>query len=125
MDRLSDEGRAWWSKQRWHYNIGLVVAGISAFACYVIVVGIFHERLRDAEITIFTTLIQGIGYLFMMGIANLFYQLGPCAESICTPKNPDRFRRNLFRFGFWFSVMLPFTIPGLLLILLITIPVLD
>ena len=124
---MSEEGRNSWSQQRWRYNIGLVVAGITAFLCYAAVLSIFHseDRLVEAEITVFTTLFQGIGYLCMMGIANLCYCLGPLVEAACTPKQPERFRANLFRLGFWFSVALPFLIPGLLLFLLLTVPVLD
>lgn len=56
--------------------MGLVLAGILAFAGYVAVVfwGISIGAIPDAgAITLITTVGQGIGYLFMMGIANLIH----------------------------------------------------
>ena len=106
----------WWEQHRLRYNIGLVVAGLVAFVCYAVVVdrGISTGRtVPDAEITLFTTAFQGIGYLFMMGVANLCYFAGPLSESVLKPADVDRYRRFTFRLGFWFSVLLPFTIPAL------------
>lgn len=68
----------------------------------------------DFEVTIFTTLFQGISYLFMMGLANIFYFLGPLSERVIRPRDSERYRRLCFRLGFWFSVLLPFSIPLLL-----------
>jgi hypothetical protein len=127
MSDSNTERREWWRKRRSTYNIGLIVAGILAFACYVAVVSIFqkNDRLADAEITIFTTLFQGIGYLMMMVVANLLYNLGSYAESIFKPDRPEDFRRTVFGLGFWFSVALPFIVPGLLIYVLFTVSVLD
>lgn len=63
------------------------------------------------EITVFTTIFQGIGYLFVMAIANLCYFLGSLAERIVKPENVMRFRHLSYWLGFSFSVALPFTIP--------------
>ena len=105
--------RTWWEQHRLRYNVGLVVAGVLAFICYVISVdrGISAGTMPGAEITLFTTIFQGMGYLIMMGIANLCYFAGPLSEVVLRPKNIERFRRITFGFGFWFSVLLPFTIP--------------
>ena len=57
----------WWGKRRVRYNIGLIVAGLLAFACYVAVVfwGISIGALPDpGAITLLTTIFQGIGYCF-------------------------------------------------------------
>lgn len=68
----------WWAARRWHYNLGLVISGLLAFIAYAFIYWNFKERFGpDTEITIFTTIFQGIGYLLMIGIANLFYHLGP------------------------------------------------
>ena len=66
------------------------------------------------EVTVFTTLFQGVGYLFMIGVANVFYFLGPLSERLIRPRDAERYRRICFRLGFWFSVLLPFSIPTLL-----------
>ncbi len=104
---------AWWSARRLRYNVGLVVAGILAFIAYLAVGFTLLPPDADFEVTIFTTLFQGVGYLFMIGIANVFYLLGPLSERIVHPRDPERYRRICFRLGFWFSVLLPFSIPAL------------
>ena len=50
----------------------------------------------------------------MIGIANACYFLGPFSERVIHPADPERYRRNLYRLGFWFSVLLPFSLPALL-----------
>ena len=67
--------------------------------------------MPDAEITLFTTAFQGIGYLFMMAIANVCYFAGPLSELLSKPQNIERYRRMTFQLGLWFSVHLPFAIP--------------
>lgn len=115
----------WWASQRFRYNVGLAVAGITAFLLYAAIFAMTAGRIRadsirqggdgtDVEITALTTIVQGIGYLFMMGVANLFYYLGPISERIVRPRHTSRYRRITFRLGFWFSVALPFSIPLLL-----------
>src|SRR5580698_11584729 len=100
----------WWGRRRLRYNIGLVVAGLSAFGCYVVVVlwGISIRAIPDlGAITGLTTVFQGMGYLFMMVLANICYCLGPLFEGFVAPADLERYRRITFRLGFWFSVLLP------------------
>jgi hypothetical protein len=105
----------WWAARRWPYNRALIIAGIVAFVCYVVVAGTLIARIDPGvEITIFTTAFQGFGYLVAMGIANLCYFLGPLSERIIRPRDPVHFRHIAYRLGFWFSVLLPFRIPVLL-----------
>src|SRR5258708_2013975 len=117
---ISPESRQWWESRRLRYNIGLIVAGILAFVCYVIVVdrGMDQHKMSDeAEISLFTTFGQGIMYLFMMGVANFCYKLGPWSESYLRPPDVNRYRSWAFNLGFWFSVLLPFSIPVMLVFL--------
>lgn len=111
----SQNARSWWEQRRLRYNIGLVVAGLLAFVCYVGVVdrGISTGAMPDAEITLFTTAFQAVGYLFMMAVANVCYLAGPLSESLVKPTNLDSYRRVTYQLGFWFSVLLPFSIPAL------------
>lgn len=127
MSDSSSNRSEWWRERRRKYNLGLIVSGALAYLCYVAVLSVFHsdERLADVEITVFTVLFQGFGYLVMILIANLLYGLGSLAESVCKPRDPERFRTVLFNLGFWFSVNLPFIVPGLLLLTLFTVPVID
>ncbi len=104
------------------YNVGLVIAGISAFILYITILeiksGMDTQNMdpEKYEFTLFTTLFQGIGYLIMMGIANLFYFLGPFSDKIFNRKNSESFRNKLYTAGFWFSCLLPFSVPVLVLI---------
>lgn len=92
--------------------------------CYGTVVEIGSSRMpeMDMEITVFTTIFQAVGYLVMMAVANVFYYLGPLSELLLKPNRPDRYRKIMFGMGYWFSFALPFTIPAMLLILVLTQP---
>ena len=104
----------WWGQRRKHYNISLVCAGVLAFICYATIVFTNTDIITDAEITIFTTLFQGVGYLIMMGVANICFFIGPISERLIKPKNVEHFRKLAYRMGYWFSVLLQFSIPCLL-----------
>jgi hypothetical protein len=110
-----ENARTWWGRRRLTYNVGLIVSGMLAFICYVVVIDrrISDGSMPGAEITLFTTLFQGIAYLLMMGVANLCYFAGPLSEGIVMPSNINRYRRVMFALGFGFSVLLPFSIPTL------------
>jgi hypothetical protein len=69
-----------------------------------------------ADVTIFTTIFQGFGYLLAMGLANLFYYLGPGMERFVVPAFRATYRRWVFRAGLFFSVALPFMVPLVVLI---------
>ena len=114
--------RNWWESRRLAYNVGLVVAGMLAFFAYAIVCRTLLPEEADAEITIFTTLFQAVGYFVMMGIANVCYLLGPLSERLVNPADVERHRRIFFRLGYGFSVLLPFSIPTLLACLAILRP---
>ena len=115
---MSDEthppAHRWWEARRLRYNIALVMAGILAFLAYLIVLFIFSDRIPDAEITLFTILFQGIGYLFFMLVANVFYFLGALSERLPRIRDLESHRRFAYALGFWFSVALPFIVPVLL-----------
>jgi hypothetical protein len=110
----------WWSKRRLRYNLALLAAGACAFMLYATLVWSFPERLPEAEITLFTIIIQGIGFLCAVLIANVCYLLGPLAELAVAPREVERFRMTTYRLGFWFSVALPFVIPALVLFAVVT-----
>jgi hypothetical protein len=104
--------KQWWAKKRAKYNAGLIIAGFTAFIAYVILSGILIAPFdNNFEVTLFTIVFQGVGYLFMMLIANLFYNLGPLIDRHYNKNNTEEFRERLFNFGFRFSVGLPFLIP--------------
>ena len=108
----------WWSSKRFDYNRSLVIAGFLAFVLYLLLASIFTDSLPDVEITVFTIIFQGIGYFMAMLLANLCFFLGPLTETIIKPKNISEFRSKTYNLGKWFSVLLPFSIP---LIIIVTI----
>lgn len=87
----------WWEGRRLRYNLGLIISGVTAFIAYS---SIGFELLDDFEVTFFTTLFQGFGYLIMMGAANVFYLLGEFADKKYNVKNNELFRKRLYNFGF-------------------------
>ena len=93
----------WWGKRRLKYNLGLIIAGLTAFILYTIL-GEFLIAPYDTtfQVTLFTIFFQGVGYLFMMLIANLLYYLGPYVDKQYNKNNSNTFRQRLFNFGFWF-----------------------
>ncbi len=112
-EEIRREAWTWWSARRRQYTISLLAAGAIAFLFYVAAVEFRCRYDPGAEITIFTTLIQGFAFLIGVGIANLLYNLGPVLESRIGDRDRDTYRRRAFRAGLWFSVALPFVIPVL------------
>ncbi len=119
-ENIQQTRKQWWASRRLKYNICLIIAGITAFILYVILGStLIMPYDEEFEITLFTTIFQGLGYLFMMLIANLFYNLGYIADNMFNKDNNEQFRKRLFNFGYWFSFGLPFLIPTLIVIMYI------
>lgn len=115
---LTQTSKDWWANRRKKYNKGLVLAGITAFICYAILGSyLIAPYDNEFEITLFTIFFQGVGYLIMMAIANLFYNLGYWADKNFNKDNSEKFRQRLFSFGFWLSCGLPFLIPVLTIVI--------
>jgi hypothetical protein len=105
------ERRAWWSAQRRSYNIALVVAAPISGLLLLMVWVLFEDRLPCLEITAFSLLFGGILFLFGLGIANIFYFLGPLSERVVGPRNTTVFRRWVYGIGLAFSLLLIFSPP--------------
>ncbi|MFM2225242.1 MAG: hypothetical protein RJA07_1444 [Bacteroidota bacterium] len=115
---LTLPSKDWWTNRRRKYNIGLVIAGITAFICYAILGSyLIAPYDNEFEITLFTIFFQGVGYLIMMAIANLFYNLGYWADKNFNKDNSEKFRQRVFSLGFCFSCGLPFLIPMLTIVI--------
>lgn len=67
--------KEWWFKKRSEYNKGLIIGGFIAFVLYCLLGAIIIEPREEFEVTLFTTLFQGIAYLIAMGLANIFIHL--------------------------------------------------
>jgi hypothetical protein len=110
---LKKESRKWWESRRLRYNLGLVIAGILTFIVTEFVsyrfIAPYDRSFNPAPL--FVIIPQGLGYLCMMGVANVMYILGYVIDVRYNITGKDSFRKRLFNFGFWFSVGLPFIIP--------------
>jgi hypothetical protein len=105
----------WWESQRLRYNVGLLLAGISAFILYLVIYFNFGSRLpMEIDLTIFTVIFHGIGYIFYVLVANVFYCLGALSEKLPRMRTLKAHRKTTFTIGFWLSVALPFLEPVLL-----------
>ena len=102
----------WWSKKRLRYNIGLAIAGWVAFFIYA---GISYslDFPPKMEITLSIIAFDSFLYLIIMGIANFCYFLGPLAETLFEPTDVKYYRHLAYNLGFWFSIALPLSFPGL------------
>ncbi|MGV3664045.1 MAG: hypothetical protein ACO1TE_27985 [Prosthecobacter sp.] len=103
----------WWLARLPLYNVGLAVAGIVAFILYVIVGSLL---VADFELNLLFTIVQGIGYLVLMGVANVCYMIGPISESVLRPDDVWKYRLRWFDVGCRFSFSLPFCVPVLVII---------
>ena len=112
-ENLRREAWTWWGARRRRYTVSLLTAGAVAFLLCAAAVEFRCSADPDAEITIFTTLFQGFAFLIAVGIANLFYNLGPALETRIGTRDRETYRRRAFRGGLWFSAALPFLIPAL------------
>jgi hypothetical protein len=109
MDVADDPN--WWAKRRWLYNALLVLAGLTAFAGIVAAGNTVCATDPDFEITAFTTAFQTVGYAVAMGIANIFYGLGPVVERWVKPRNLSFYRSAAFAGGSTISVAAPLLVP--------------
>jgi hypothetical protein len=112
MPTTATSPSAWWEARRLRYNVGLINAGILAFIACMVVGSALLPPEADFEVTPFTVLGQGVGYLLMIAVANVGYFLGPLSERLTRPADPERYLRICYRLGFWFSVLLPFSMGG-------------
>ena len=116
---LSDDSNLsawrWWERRRLRYNVGLFLAGISAFVLYLAVYFTLGNRLpMEIDVTIFTVIFHGIAFAFYVFVANVFYCLGALSERLPRMRSLESHRQMSFTFGFWLSVALPFLEPLLL-----------
>jgi len=113
MDR-----KIWWKSQRSRYNKALIISGLASFISYVLVVEFYaNPKGADIEISIFAILFQGLGFMIILGIANLLYNLGAFSEKILNPVDVESYRNLTFRIGYYFSIILPIIVPPLVFVI--------
>lgn len=106
----------WWEARRLKYNLTLAIGGGVAYAMAVAVNYAFgHPVWSDWRGALGITLFLGVGYLLVMGVANVCYLLGPAAEGWNHPADVDAYRRRAWALGRWGSLLVPFSFPLVLL----------
>jgi hypothetical protein len=105
----------WWSAHRLRYNVGLTIGGFVAFLLYVTLAWTFADRLNQVEVTGFTIAVQALAFGVVLLIANVCYFVGPLVERLLKPNDVVKFRLTTFNLGFWFSALLPLSLPAAVL----------
>lgn len=116
MHPLADQAFQWWLGRLPKYNRGLVVAGVSAFVAYVLIGFLLLPASEGFEVTLFTLVIQSVGYLVIIALANICYLIGPVSESLLRPDDVHRYREKWHTLGSRLSFALPFSVPVMLLV---------
>ena len=108
--------KEWWQQNRKKYNVALIIFGFLGFVSYCIVAEILIPA-PYFEVTIFSMIPQGIGYLIMMGIANILYSLLMYVDLSLNKMEEDNQLHKVIYYGYFIiSCLLPFSISILLII---------
>lgn len=106
--KVSD-AQDWWEKQRGKFNWSLLLAGLFAF-----ILNSFLLPMIVADIPqygfgrgVMGLLLQMLTYMIYMGVANVFYSIGPLVENVKTPNQVVKYRRNSFNLLQAFFVIAP------------------
>lgn len=102
----------WWLQHRASYNTGLAGALLSAAVLHVTIRALF-DSCPEEDATLFLLFFMPLGTALFIFAANLCYYLGPVSEFLLRPENPSRYRRVCFAIGFYFSILIPLTLPAI------------
>lgn len=106
------EARRWWESRRLRYNLALAGAGWAAYAAFwLVLIGFGHAETVDIQLAVRMTIVLGVGFLVVMGVANVLYLLGVVVESLARPEDATGFRETFWNLGFYGSIALPFLFP--------------
>ncbi len=109
----------WWLSRLPFYNMGLIVAGATAWTLGMTLAWTLSKPLLTAEdelpeFTILTVIFYAVGSWIFLAGANLCYLLGPVGERVVRPGGVARYRKFAWRSGFVFSILVPFAWPALI-----------
>ena len=119
-DFIIDDGWTWWQGKRLRYNLPLAAAGWLAYGVAVAQSFVLAKPMWLSPGGAFSmTLFLGVGYLILMGFANVIFLLGPALEGAVRPDAVAGYRRVAFGAILWGSAALAFAMPATHLALLI------
>ena len=101
--------KAWWSARRGQYNVTLIIAALISAGLLLMIWWLFEARLPCLDITGVSVVIGAILFLPGLGLANVFYLLGPLSERTIRPHDAPTFRRRVYGIGIAFSLLLIFS----------------
>ncbi|MHB8417852.1 MAG: hypothetical protein ACYDCL_07240 [Myxococcales bacterium] len=84
---------------------------MAAFLLYCLEIELLPNGRPQLELTLFTTAVQGVGYLIFMAVANLLYTVGRASEGVLHPRDLNRRRRTMFALGTAVCVATPMLVP--------------
>lgn len=117
---FSGDAWDWWQARRLRYNLTLAAGGWISYALGIGLNYAFdHPVWKDWRGGLSMTIFLGTVFLVVMGIANVFYLLGPAVEGWARPAEIDRYRRNAYAMGLWGSLLVPAIFPLVQLAMLI------
>ena len=110
--------KEWWANRRLRYNkalaiswsISLIIYNGSVFTLDILFSKPDPDALFDWQFKIYFILLQLIGCLFVIGVANLLYNFGLYFDRRYNDKSTDTFRQRLFNIGYWTSISIPLLI---------------
>lgn len=106
------EAWKWWEARRLRYNLALALAGWIAYGLgAAISYGFDRPIWQNWSGAVGMTLFLGVGFLVLMGIANICYLAGAFVESALKPADVNAYRKSAYALGFWGSVAIPFLFP--------------
>lgn len=106
------EAWLWWERRRLRYNVGLAIAGWTAYvAAWLIMFALGEPMPNEPRQVLSMTLFLGAGFLVVMAAANVAYLAGVLTETIVRPRDLDGYRNRAWNLGFWGSLALPFLFP--------------
>ena len=109
---FTEDAWAWWQARRLRYNLVLGLAGWLAYGLTVALnYGFGHPVWANWRGALGVTLMLGLGFLVVMGAANICFLAGPALEAWLKPADPARFRAAAWRMGLWGSAAVPFLFP--------------
>lgn len=109
---IVDDAWTWWQARRLRYNLALAAAGWLAYGLAVGQSFALGRPMWQTPTGAFSmTLFLGVGYLILMGFANVVFLLGPTFEGWTGPRGVGGYRRAAFPAILWGSFALPFVLP--------------